>query len=418
MITVIGCDGGPLPLGADAALADATLVVGAPRHLATVHTAAETLALGDVAAAVTRLSTHDGPAVVLASGDPGFFGIVATLRRAGLEPVVVPAPSSVAHAFARLGLPWDDALVVSAHGRDLRRAVNACRAHHKVAVLTAPGAGPKELAAALADLPRRLVVASRLGTPDERLFDLRRPEVQAPGKSNIFDLRRPEVQAPGKLNITDPDGDWAEPNVVLVLGRGAAEPDPRWVAGAQPGPPSWALPEGLFAHRDSMITKSEVRAIALARLGPRVGDLVWDVGAGSGSIAVECARLGAASVAVDRDPEACELVRRNASTFGVDVAVVCGAAPEVLAGLPEPDAVFVGGGGGAVLDACLASRPARVVAAFAALERVGPAMSALAAVGYRAAGTQVQANRIVALPGGVHRLEATNPVYLVWGERT
>jgi precorrin-6Y C5,15-methyltransferase (decarboxylating) len=390
MITVIGCDGGPLPPGADAALAEASLVVGAPRHLATVHTGAETLALGDVAAAVTRLSTHDGPAVVLASGDPGFFGIVATLRRAGLAPAVLPAPSSVAHAFARLGLPWDDALVVSAHGRDLRRAVNACRAHRKVAVLTAPDAGPKELAAALASepasVPRRLVVASRLGAPDER--------------------------------ITDPDGDWAEPNVVLVLGSPVAEPAPRWVAGARPGPPSWALPEAEFAHRDSMITKSEVRAIVLARLGPRLGDLVWDVGAGSGSVAVECARLGAATVAVDRDPEACELVRRNASTFDVDVTVVCGTAPEVLAGLPEPDAVFVGGGGGTVLDACLARRPARVVAAFVALERVGPALGALSAAGYVVAGTQVQANRIVALPGGVHRLEATNPVYVVWGERT
>ncbi len=385
MITVIGCDGGPLPPGADVVLAGASLVVGAARHLATVHTGAETLALTDVTAAVVRLSTHDGPAVVLASGDPGFFGIVATLRRAGLEPAVLPAPSSVAHAFARLGLPWDDALVVSAHGRDLRRAVNACRAHRKVAVLTAPGAGPKELAVALADVPRRLVVASRLGTAGER--------------------------------ITDPDGDWAEPNVVLVLGVETA-PAPRWVAGSQPGPASWALPEATFAHRDSMITKSEVRAIALARLGPRLGDLVWDVGAGSGSVAVECARLGAAAVAVDRDPEACELVRRNASAFDVDVAVVCGTAPEALAGLPEPDAVFVGGGGGAVLDACLARRPARAVAAFAALERVGPALGVLSAAGYRVAGTQVQANRIAALPGGVHRLEATNPVYVVWGERT
>ncbi len=187
MITVIGCDGGPPPSGA---LDRATLVIGAARHLARVETDAETLVLGDVRAAVDRLSTYDGDAVVLASGDPGFFGIVATLRRAGLAPAVVPAPSSVAHAFARLGLPWDDALAVSAHGRDLRRAVNACRAHRKVAVLTAPGAGPAELAKALGDLPRRIVVASRLGTPDER--------------------------------ITGPDGDWADPNVVLVLGDGAS----------------------------------------------------------------------------------------------------------------------------------------------------------------------------------------------------
>jgi precorrin-6B C5,15-methyltransferase / cobalt-precorrin-6B C5,C15-methyltransferase len=384
MITVVGCDGGPLPPGADPAIAGATLVVGAARHLALAPAGVERVVLGDVHGAVVRLSTHDGPAVVLASGDPGFFGIVSTLRRAGLRPAVLPAVSSVAHAFARLGTPWDDALVVSAHGRDLRRAVNACRAHRKVAVLTAPGAGPKELAAGLAGVPRRLVVASRLGTEDEQL--------------------------------TDVDGDWTDPNVVLVLGD-VTETGPRWVAGAAPGPPSWALPESAFAHRDSMITKAEVRAVGLARLGPRLGDLVWDVGAGSGSVAVECGRLGAAVIAVDRDTDACDLVARNASRFGVEVAVVCGAAPEVLDGLPEPDAVFVGGGGPAVLDACAARRPERLVAAYAAVERVGPALAALAGAGYAVGGTQIQANRFAALPGGVHRLEATNPVYLVWGER-
>jgi precorrin-6Y C5,15-methyltransferase (decarboxylating) len=385
VITVVGCDGGPLPPGADALLADATLVVGAARHLASVPAGPEQITLGKVDAAIERLSTHDGHAVVLASGDPGFFGIVATLRRAGLQPAVIPAPSSVAHAFARLGLPWDDALVVSAHGRDLRRAVNTCRAHRKVAVLTAPGAGPRELAAALSDIPRRVVVASRLGTPDER--------------------------------ITDPDGDWADPNVVLVLG-GDTEPAPRWIAGARPGPAGWALPESDFGHRDSMFTKAEVRALVLARLGPRLGDLVWDIGAGSGSVAVECARLGAAVVAVERDAEACERVRRNAAAHGMDVAVVCGSAPEVLVGLPDPDAVFVGGGGAAVLTACLERGPARVVAAYAAVERVGPALEVLTLAGYRAGGTQLQANRLATLPGGVHRLEATNPVYVVWGERS
>jgi precorrin-6Y C5,15-methyltransferase (decarboxylating) len=384
MITVIGCDGAPLPPGADALLADATLVVGAARHLEAVQTDAERIELGNVGSAVQRLSVHDGRAVVLASGDPGFFGIVATLRRAGLNPAVVPAPSSVAHAFARLGLPWDDALVVSAHGRDPRRAVNACLAHRKVAVLTAPGAGPRELAKALNGARRRIVVASRLGTPEER--------------------------------ITGPDGDWADPNVVLVLGD-STEPSPRWVAGAQPGPAGWALPEAAFAHRDSMITKAEVRALVLARLGPRLGDLVWDVGAGSGSVAVECARLGAAVIAVERDAEGCDRVRRNAVAFDVDVTVVNGSAPAALADLPEPDAVFVGGGGAAVLAACLERRPVRVVAAYAAVERVGPALGVLKIAGYRADGAQLQANRLAPLPGGVHRLEATNPVYVVWGER-
>jgi precorrin-6Y C5,15-methyltransferase (decarboxylating) len=164
-----------------------------------------------------------------------------------------------------------------------------------------------------------------------------------------------------------------------------------------------------------MITKSEVRAIALARLGPRLGDLLWDVGAGSGSVAVECARLGAAAIAVERDPAACAGIATNAAAHGVDVHVVAGEAPGALAALPDPDAVFVGGGGPAALAGCLARRPARVVAAYAAVERVGPALAALAAAGYRSGGTQVQANRLTPLPDGTHRLAATNPVHLVWG---
>src|SRR5205823_1596593 len=150
------------------------LVVGGARHLASlpVPQQARTVVLGSIERGIAELSRdRAGRAVVVASGDPGFFGIVRALRRAGLRPQVLPAVSSVALAFARLGLPWDDAAVVSAHGgvgeRGLRRAVNACRAYPTVAVLTGPGAGPAELAAALPG--RRLVVASRLGAPDERV---------------------------------------------------------------------------------------------------------------------------------------------------------------------------------------------------------------------------------------------------------
>jgi precorrin-6Y C5,15-methyltransferase (decarboxylating) len=293
--------------------------------------------------------------------------------------------SSVALAFARLGLPWDDAVVVSAHGsageRGLRRAVNACRAHPKVAVLTGPGAGAAELAAALAG--RRLVVASRLGAPDERIGDF--------------------------------DGTpWPEPSIVLALSD--VDGGACWTAGAQPPPAGWALPETAFAHRDSMVTKAEVRALVLARLGPRMGDLVWDIGTGSGSIAVECARLGAAVVAVDRDPGACDLVRRNASAFGVLVEVVRSEALRALDRLPEPDAVFVGGGGPAVLAACAARRPARLVAAYAAVEHIVPGIAVLRAAGYRTEGSQVQASRLVELPDGSHRLAATNPVTVLWAE--
>ena len=393
MITVLGLDGSPLDERAAAALAAATLVVGGRRHLAAVPVPARarTLALGDVAAALDAVGGHDGDAVVLASGDPGFFGVLRAMRERGLAPAVLPAVSSVAAAFARAGLPWDDALVVSAHGRDLRPAVNACRAHPKVAVLTGPGAGPAELAAALAGTGRRLVVAECLGSPDERVSEL----------------------PPGQ----DPAGPWLDPNVVLVLAERTPSSARGWCHPPVSTPAEWALPEREFDHRGSMVTKAEVRALTLARLAPRPGALVWDVGTGSGSVAVECARFGAAVVAVDRDAQQCERARANARRHGVDVEVVPGAAPGALEALPDPDAVFVGGGGRDVVAAVAARAPHRVVVALAALERVGPTHAVLTAGGYAVDGAQLQASRLAALPDGAHRLAAENPVVLLWGRR-
>ena len=176
----------------------------------------------------------------------------------------------------------------------------------------------------------------------------------------------------------------------------------------------WALAEEEFDSRGAVITKAEVRALALARLAPGPGQLVWDVGAGSGSVAVECARFGAAVIAVERDAVRCERISANAARHGADVRVVRGAAPEALDGLPDPDAVFVGGGGTAVIEAVAARRPARIVVALAAVERAGPAHAALTAAGYAAGGALVQAARLAPLPGDVHRLAATNPVFLLW----
>jgi precorrin-6B C5,15-methyltransferase / cobalt-precorrin-6B C5,C15-methyltransferase len=177
----------------------------------------------------------------------------------------------------------------------------------------------------------------------------------------------------------------------------------------------WALAEERFDSRDAVMTKAEVRAVALARLGPGPGMLVWDVGAGTGSVAIECARFGAAVIAVERDMVRCERVRANATRHGADVRVVPGEAPQALADLPDPDAVFIGGGGPAVIEAVAARRPARIVVALAAVERAGQAIAALDAAGYATDGALVQAARFAPLPHGVHRLAATNPVLLVWG---
>lgn len=397
-VTVLGWDGRPLPGDAAAVLTGADLVVGGRRHLDAVPVPpdARTVVMGDVTAALDEVCAQaaDGRrVVVLASGDPGFFGIVRALRSRGVLPRVLPAVSSVAAAFARLGLPWDDALVVSAHGRDLRPVVHACRAHPKVAVLTGPDADPAAIGASLVGTGRRIVVAEDLGgdecvtecTPDE-----------AAGRS------------------------WRDPNIVLVLDQTRASGERGWLhgAGRTGAAPGWALDVEAFDHRDGMVTKPEVRALALARLGPRLGELVWDVGAGSGAVGIECAGLGAAVVAVDRDADACSLVQGNADAHEVPLQVVCGQAPDVLAELPHPDAVFVGGGGPDVVTACADRRPARLVVAVAAVERVGPTLAALTAGGYHADGVQLAASRLSALPDGSHRLAAANPVYVLWGVRT
>ncbi|MFC1443793.1 precorrin-6y C5,15-methyltransferase (decarboxylating) subunit CbiE [Streptacidiphilus sp. N1-10] len=389
-----------------ALVAGAGLVLGARRHLDAAGVPPErAVALGPLApaldAAATALDDGAGPVVVLASGDPGFFGIVRALaERFGPEALDVrPGVSSVAEAFARVGLPWDDAVVVSAHGRDPRTALNVCRAHRKVAVLTAPGAGPAEIGAALAAVPglrRRLLVATDLGADSERIEEV-----------------TPE-QAAAR--------DWPGVHVVLSLGPGAERPGAmRAVAGgADAAEGGWGLPEDAFEHRDSMVTKAEVRALALARLGPRLGELVWDVGAGSGSVAVECARLGAAVVAVEKAADGVQRVTANAAAHGLDVLVVHGAAPDVLAELPEPDAVFVGGGGTdlpEIVAACAERARRTVVVTLAALDRIPAVRAALLAAGFTAEGVQLQSSRLAPLPGGVVRLAATNPIFVLWGNR-
>ena len=409
MITVVGTGTGTPARGLAAELAAATLVVGARRHLesAPVPAAADRIVLGPLAPALDAIAAHPGAlgesaaVAVLASGDPGFFGVVRALaERFGPRALrVLPSAPSVAVAFARVGLPWEDAAVVSAHGRDPRTAVNVCRAYPKTAVLTGPGCGPAELGAALegTGLPRTLVVASALGTDGEELLHLSPAEAAARS--------------------------WPDPvNVVLCLdargtGRTLAA-RPRSLAGVPARAGEWALPEREFAHRDSMVTKYEVRALALARLAPGPGALVWDVGAGSGSVAVECARLGAAAVAVDRDAEAVELVRANAAAHGVDVQTVHGAAPRVLAELPDPDGAFVGGGGAdlpRIAAECARRVRRRVVVTLAALDRLPAVREALAGQGLEVDGVLLHAARLAPLPGEVSRLAATNPVFVLWG---
>ncbi|MFG1705222.1 precorrin-6y C5,15-methyltransferase (decarboxylating) subunit CbiE [Nonomuraea sp. M3C6] len=383
MITVVGWDGHEFSARAVAKLHEAKLVVGPDSILGQLKLTAPTMADGSLLETLDDHLEHgEGPAVVVAEGDPGFFGVVRTLRAHGLKPAVLPAISLVTRAFARAGLSWEDALVVAPSGpRQLNRVVNACRAHPKVALLVAPGVGPGEIARELAPTtPRALIVCEDLGGPDERVTHSRMGEATT----------RP----------------WKDPDVVLVLDPLHQPKEPGWVAGAQPGPAEWALP---FESR----IPAEVRAFILAKLGPRLGDLVWDVGAGAGEIAVECARMGAAVVAVERDEEACAELRANVLRHGVKVALTRGQAPPALEPLPDPDAVYVGGGGPDVVVACAARGPRSLVCAVSKVEQVSAVLDRLREQGYRGEGTQILASRLTLDPDGSHRLTASDPVFVV-----
>jgi precorrin-6B C5,15-methyltransferase / cobalt-precorrin-6B C5,C15-methyltransferase len=397
-IAVLGVDGAPIGVGARVLLEGAEIVVGGWRHLLDLGVEPERAVVlrGDLSEALDRIETADGRVVVLASGDPGFFGIVRLLaERFGSEDLLVlPAVSPVSETFALAGLPWDDAVIVSAHGRDPRRAVNVCRAYQKVAVLTSPGFGPAELAQALDGLGRAFFVAERLGEPDERTY-----------RGSAEDVATLE---------------WEDPNVVVVYDPERAVGGKAWIS-AHPNADrhGWALPEVQFQCRSGMITKSETRALILARLGPGPGELIWDVGAGSGSIAIECARFGAAAIAIEREGESCRHIRENAARHGTYVQVVEGEAPAALHDLPEPDAVFVGGTGKnleEILELAAARARRCVVLTLVTLERVVPAGKILENCGLDVETTLLQTSHVKGV-GELHRLVAQTPVFVVYGQR-
>jgi len=378
-----------------AAIETATLLCGAQRHLDEVHShGEERVVIGDVDACVARLRQR-GPkeqAVVLATGDPLCFGIGATLVRAlGREQVtIVPAVSSIQAAFARAGVAWDDARILSAHGRELAPVVPHALDARASAVLCGPDAPPQRVARALLDGGMedcRCVVAEQLGGPVERIVDATL-SVIARGS---FDARS-----------------------VVVLDR-----DPTAVRAAHRG--DFGRPEMEYSHARGMITRAEVRAVGLGLLRPGGASVIWDVGAGSGSIGLEALGLasGAHLYAVERDEEQLTHLHANVATYGGGAAtVVAGEAPEALAGLPDPDRVIVGGHGGrlgeilGVVRARL-SPGGRIVAHFATLDGVLVARVTLG--GWSPRVTALNVARSVDVRK-TFRLQAEDPVFLVNAE--
>jgi precorrin-6Y C5,15-methyltransferase (decarboxylating) len=399
-VTVIGVDGRDLPAGTDRQVAAARLLVGGRVLLDRFAgpDSARTLELADPARlsseALTALSSAVSagePAIVLTHGDPGHFGLLRELRSHGLPTVCWPSVSCLQRIAALIQRPWDDVSVVSARGRDFRSAVNVCRARRAVAVLTAPGAGPAELAAELDGWRRTLVVLEDYGGPTEKL--------------SIVDT----AEAAGR--------EWQQPNLVLCLADVDAVGSDSWLAGGEIIPPvdGWALDEDRFAHREGVSSAPELRALALAKLAPRPGTLVWDVFAGSGALGIEAARLGAAVLAIECDQGLCVRIVANATAHNVDVRLVEGDLPAVLTGLPRPDAIFVGTARSDVVRRCASVGASRVVVVVTELEGLGPARDALADNGYTVEGCHLSSAPLEGLPGGGAAIGPAASTFLLWG---
>jgi precorrin-6Y C5,15-methyltransferase (decarboxylating) len=359
----IGADGwAGLAGSAQETVLAADVVIGAPRHL-------------DLLPAVDGQQRHSWPSplraglpalveelagrriVALASGDPLLSGVGSTLiALLGTDHVtVVPAVSSVALARARLGWPAESAAVIRAG--EVHAVLRELVPGRRVLVLSADATTPAQLAALLVERgygPSRMTVLGDLGGEAESRLEFT-------AETFTGDMPRLNIVA---LELAGPPGS----------GRG-------WVPG---------LPDQAYDH-DGQLTKRDLRASALARLSPAPGQLLWDVGAGAGSVGIEWMRAhpSCRAIAVEVNQTRAQRISDNSRNLGVPaLRVVCGAAPQVLAELPAPDAVFVGGGLSrpGVLDACLTRlRPGgRQVAHAVTLET-----EALLVAAYRAHGGEL-----------------------------
>lgn len=399
MVTLIGMGSGtPELLTAQglAALQSADLIIGAKRlleHLPTGCTE-NRKALYKPENILSCLSEFPAAnAALLYSGDTGFYSgaskLLPMLRAFGISARVLPGISSVQLLSAAIGRPWQDWKLVSAHGCACDPVAECLTAEGRsVFFLTGGTETPATLCAKLTDAglgDAHAIAGENLGTPQEHL---------AFGTAKTLAAK---TFAPLSVLLIE--------HTVLPARRTPGFPDDAFIRGEVP------------------MTKQEVRAAALAKLAVRPTDTLWDVGAGTGSVSVELALAAPRGhvYAVECAPDACALIRQNREKFhAYNLSLIEGAAPQVLADLPAPDAVFIGGTKGSmaeVVDAALAKNPnARLCISAIALETLSAAIAALAAHGQTAEVTQLAVSR-TRPAGKLHLLMANNPIFLITGGR-
>ena len=395
-VTLIGMGSGQpenLTLQGLAALRQADLILGARRLLAVLPAGCtENRAAAYRPDEVAELLQTSGAenAVLVYSGDTGFYSgassMMEKLEALGVRARVLPGLSSIQLLAAALGRPWQGWNLVSAHGRTCD-PVAECMQGRPTFFLTGGSEDPATLCAQLAAEgfgDGQGVVGQCLGTPEEKLF-----------RGSVKEL------AAGRFNSL---------SVLLVE---AAEVLPRRAPG---------LPDEAFERGDVPMTKQEVRAAVLAKLAVRPEDILWDVGAGTGSVSVELALAAPRGrvYAVECRPDGCALIKANREKFRTrNLVLVEGLAPAALSDLPAPDAVFIGGSKGslaAIVDAALDKNPdARICVSAIALETLSAAVAALTAKGRTVQVSQIAVSRAKAV-GGLHLMMAQNPIYLITGE--
>ncbi len=379
---------------------EADVLMGGERHLSFFENtpAQKKKITKDLRGAINFIQSHikQKAIVVLASGDPLFFGVGATIIDAlGPDQVrVLPNISSIAAAFSRIKEPWSQAKVISLHGRDSEpELLNALKTHKRVAVFTDPKRNPAWLAGLLISKKAGDVtmgVFERHGEPEEKI--------------GWYKLAEAAVLT------------FSEPNVVIFKGvkkRGKkAQTAHLGMAGE------------LFDHDGGLITKSETRAVTLAKLNLRSHHVLWDLGAGSGSIAIEASVFVSKGkiFAVEKNPKRIEQIKTNIKRFGVtNIKVIQSVMPEGLQDLPEPDRIFIGGGGRQlariVTVAVSLIKPEGVIVINAVLlDNLEAAQKTLQNVGFSTEVIQIQIQRSKVMPWSL-RFEAQNPVWIISGKK-